>query len=409
MASQTEASRPKRCRDDSFRHLCRVVCHCNACEEQSDGMTMLERAVSQTVCRRTSRHHIKKHGRSPRSLRDHQMVDDIDGYRPLRFPGMVLCRCTHCCEGRRRHMAVRPVTMETCMEHLHKYGSAAVKIRYLPLQCDVDADDAIPGESDETGTPESDIPIPCPSVSMDKLPFDPPSPLAADQQPLWGQITRLWRADFNEGDLLLRLPGSDGARKLSLPTRMTQSLPHELVEEMQTWLGKMLLAKVRFSLSEQCVAFLCSIWKDSNWISEDVREAIPEDLGQLLSAMAACGTRIPTIFIYDYCDSCGQVFRCQSAPSDVLRCPDCGDEIHDALRKSTTFQALEDVLYDSGNGVHWVISDGICQCQSSSKQLQQQTSFLYLHFTASHFQVNGYSDETTQTAFLLRSKTVRRR
>jgi hypothetical protein len=110
-------------------------------------------------------------------------------------------------------------------------------------------------------------------------------------------------------DMRRRLPGYDGSRRLDKLKYKRPSIDVAFHQILRNYLCAILLLKVDFSLPHACIDRLLAIWKDFPLLPEPFRQQIPEHFQLVLSAMAALGIELPTIYCYDRCPQCAHIYR----------------------------------------------------------------------------------------------------
>ena len=136
------------------------------------------------------------------------------------------------------------------------------------------------------------------------------------------QYSGCHHAELTEREMWERLPSNDGAvirdRKYR-PRVVDLEDAHRPI--FLRFLVIILLLRVEFSLPEACVTKLLHLFTTLDLLPQDFRDAVPLHFRFLIASLEALGISQPRQYIYDICQQCNHVYRCESR-SDAT-CPDC--------------------------------------------------------------------------------------
>lgn len=118
------------------------LCRCPACEEIFEDKPLEDRLLMPkgVVTRKTAYMHRLKYA-FDRVREWWTPLEDILELQELGFLGdnvpdpnqLVLCRCSNCCDLRRRSVHLEPVSIEVCKQHLQQFGSTFSGVRRYKL------------------------------------------------------------------------------------------------------------------------------------------------------------------------------------------------------------------------------------------------------------------------------------
>lgn len=120
----------------------------------------------------------------------------------------------------------------------------------------------------------------------------------------------------------IKLPGDDGARVLHRSKSLPQIDPSH-VRSLKKLLSGLLECKSRYNLSQSCTASILNLFKDFEWIPDEIRKAIPSTELLMLATLEAMGIHPPKVYAYDCCKRCGLLFRNEHSDPSIRTCPDC--------------------------------------------------------------------------------------